>query len=236
MINLEEVLTKPVPVDPTYSCEVSFLTHFPTSIPVTGSVIKAMETLDDNTVQLYLCRAFHKVWEGKCPTDTSHAALNKLITPGCAKIWYDHTYYMRNVIKNVINLWENSLIIRLTNAIGADVIARDWSMRHRISTYTRAWCGQYLRHQAGEYGMLIEWEEFVEEMKRTQCNPNKLWTDAWGMFEEVGLEAYHEAEPPVYEEAEEPKREFMGCNGLREIVTGPRGNRWPLTRNKKGKK
>lgn len=249
-VTAEDLIPHAYPLDnvvaaPSLALPLNHLDKFPIILNIPDKVWKIGVKIGTDDFYTLIAKALFNVAMNKCITGNAEFIKKLDLTNdeiNCISTWLDKE---ESELKQKVTNWRNHILnVLFNNYKDPKTTFSEYKAKHFISLWTRYW----LDRLANKAGPTLTANELITHLVETHINLDKLYLDAWVKYEIPGgmcgsdmemLEACVEHGIIEVEEREEqPKQrgEFLASNGLRELITGPQGNRYPSAKRRKGSK
>lgn len=244
----KDLMLQPYPLDnvvaaPSWALPLNHLDKFPVVFNIPNKVWKIGVKIGTDNFYTLIAKALFNVAMNRCITGNGEYIKKLDLTNdeiNCVSTWLDKE---ESEIKQKVNNWRNHIFnILFNNYKGAKTTFSEYKAKRFIQLWSRFW----LDRLANKMGGALTANELVDHLVETHVNLDKLYLDAWGEYQVPGemfnsdfemLEACVDhgiIEVEDREEQPKPRGEFLASNGLRELITGPKGNRYPSHKRRKG--
>lgn len=233
-----------VPV-PTSPLTLSHLEKFPVMVTIPHRVYQIFNQIGTDETHTLFAEALFNVSMTRCITG-DRIYIKKLgLTDNevnCVSTWFEaEETYLKSCIVN----WRKHINTTLFNNYKEP---KTTFSEYKATQFTRLWTRAWLDKLRQKDNTVLTINEFIDHLIKTHVNLDKGWLNLWQRYQvpgeksldflemvaECADEAISGIDEAPYVQEPEPQGEFLPSDGLRAIITGPSGNRYPSAKRRKG--
>lgn len=244
MLTAEDLIPRPADVgaitEPSYPFPISHLDKFPVTLVIPDRVWKIFTKIGTDETYTLIAEALYRVSLSFCITG-NRIYIKKLGLSdndvNCVATWLEKE---EGQLKDAVQNWRKHILNTLFNNYKQP---KTTFSEYKANQFIRLWSRSWLDGLRQKDNSVLSASELVDHLIASQINLDKGWLNLWNRYQIPGekvyedlvmMEACVDEKVEAYETEPEPRGEFLPSNGLREIITGPQGNRYPSPKRRKG--
>ena len=231
--------------EPSWPFPLNHLDKFPVMMAIPDRVWKVFMKIGTDETYTLITEALFNVSMTRCITG-DRIYIKKLglndNDVNCVSTWLEsEEAYLKQAITN----WRKHIQTTLFNNYKEP---KSTFSEYKAAQFIRLWTRSWLDKLRQKDNTCLLVNELIDHLIKTHINLDKGWLNLWDRYQVPGEKSLDELEmvkecveeriagidEAPYQTEPEQHGEFLPSNGLRALITGPQGNRYPTAKRRKG--